>query len=177
MNSEQSKPAPCVTSRKAVTALLLCMLCCAAISLVSLTPAKADTVFTGGSISFALPDGWEAKFDNDSNMFSAASADEECIVVILVFSTSGMSEDEWAAKLAEEFGSPPPEKIEGFSNYNFPVDLDGQTGTATVAVVGYKGMMFLESGNTEKYQADIEKIWYSLTSTNLAENNLFKSLE
>ncbi len=132
--------------------------------------------FTGGSITIDLPKGWTASYDAAMHQIMAESSDKTCRVALQVANADGLNDQQLAELLSRELKGGPPQKVPGFDNYYFTTFSNGMEMTITLFELGGKVLVYIEGGDTLKYEKDTIQIWNSMTSKDPKEKALFNSL-
>ncbi len=132
--------------------------------------------FQGGSVTIDLPDGWTASYDPEIHQIMAESADKTCRVALQVANSDGMNDRQLAEMLSTELKGGTPQKVPGFDNYYFTTNVNNMEMTITLFELGGKVLVYIEGGDTLKYEQDTIRIWNSMTSSDPAEKALFDSL-
>lgn len=159
------------TIRRVFASSLFALLVFAAFSL----PALAAP-FQGGTITIDLPNGWTATYDEAIHQIMAESADKNCRVALQVANSDGMNDQQLAEMLSKELKGGTPQKVPGFDNYYFTTNVNNMDMTITLFELGGKVLVYIEGGDTVKYEQDTIQIWNSMTSSDPAEKALFDSL-
>jgi hypothetical protein len=132
--------------------------------------------FQGGTITIDLPDTWTATYDAEMHQIFAESADKTCRVAIQVGDSNGVSDQQMAESLSRQLGGSPPQQVPGFDNYYFKTIVQNMEMTVSFFESGGKVLLYIEGGDTLKYEKDTIHIWNSMTSSDPAEKALFDSL-
>ncbi len=138
-------------------------------------PALADP-FQGGAITIDLPEGWTAAYDAEIHQIMAESADKTCRVALQVADADGMNDQQLAEMLSNELKGGTPQKVPGFDNYYFTANVNNMEMTISLFEFGGKVLVYIEGGETRKYERDTIRIWNSMTSADPAEKALFDSV-
>ena len=144
--------------------------------LLALSPPAWAAPFHGGSVSIDLPQGWTAAYDAEIRQIMAESADKTCRVALQVAESDGMNDQQLAEMLSQELKGGVPQKVPGFDNYYFTARVNDMEMTITLFELGGKVLVYIEGGDTLKYERDTIHIWNSMTSSDPAEKALFDSL-
>ncbi|UQZ89216.1 hypothetical protein C4J81_08420 [Deltaproteobacteria bacterium Smac51] len=132
--------------------------------------------FVGGTVTIDLPEGWTAGYDPEIGQILAESADKTCRVALQVADSDGLSDLEMAEVLSSQLQGTAPQKVPGFDNYYFTTNVNDMEMTITLFELGGKVLVYIEGGDTIKYERDTAQIWNSMTSSDPLEKALFDSL-
>ena len=138
-------------------------------------PALAESTFTGGKMTVSMPDGWKANYDAKLNQIILTTKDEDCAIGIQIVDNGGKSEKEFATLLAKELKAAPPQKVDGADNYYLTAKIDNMDATFSFLTSGKKTLVFMEAGNAEKYDNEIQRIWANIKSSDPAEQAIFEN--
>lgn len=140
-------------------------------------PALAKTTFVGGSMSVAVPDGWDARYNEKINQIVITNPPNSYAVGVQIQDTAVPDPFDYALLLSRHFKGGAPKRAPGQNYYIFPAYLDGYPALITVAANDGKTVIFLESGdNMEAYARQKALILGSLRSSNPTEQAVFDSM-
>lgn len=146
------------------------------LALVSFSAVAQAAPYQGGTITIDLPDNWTAAYDPEQHQIIAESPDKSCRVAIQVGNSNGMSDRQLAEDLSRQLQGTPPQQVPGFDNYYFKTMVNNMEMTVSFFESGGKVLLYIEGGDTLKYEQDTIRIWNSMTSSDPAEKALFDSL-
>ncbi len=146
---------------------------------LSLTlPARAGTFSGANGITVAVPDGWEAEYEQDNFQILLTSPSEDCAVSVQALPTlGGQSAKEFSDIFAQSINGSKPEKMSGHDAYTFDDVLHGVPFTAFSLAAPSTIVVFMELGATESNGQALQTIRDSLRSNDRAVQKMLDVLK
>lgn len=156
------------------------LLAAAVVVLVGAAPAGAE-VFTGGTLSVDVPQGWTADYDAGRHRVTVRSPKNDYWMAVECGDAGGLDAAHKAEALSKDVKGSRPESLEENPfRYRFQARIDGREVDFTVAVQDGKFLVYLEAlaaDSFDKYSEEMERIWDSLKSSDPTENLLLNPVD
>ena len=128
-------------------------------------PARAGTFNGGNGITVAVPDGWEAEYEQENFQILLVSPLGDCAVSVQALPNPGeQSSKEFSENFAQSINGSKPEKIPDHDAYTFDGFMSGVPLTAFALASTETIIVLMELGAASKYGKELQAIRNSLRS-------------
>ncbi|MGL4208756.1 MAG: hypothetical protein ACRCTY_05150 [Candidatus Adiutrix sp.] len=137
---------------------------------------EATQYTAANKITVTVPNGWQAKYDDEHSQILLMPPDHLAGVSIIVLESLGKTDREVAELMSGELKGSQPKQVEGGTNYYFTATVNDLFSTFTLLENQGQILIYSEFGDLTKFENEVQEIWLSLQSEDRRVQAIFDAI-